>query len=108
MTKGRRKYRSEIARAVHETVRDLHRIGLADKRTMRRFDLSCLTAIELLSPKEIQALREREDVSQAVFASFLNVRPGLVSQWERGEKKPSGPSLKLLSIVKAKGLDAIA
>jgi putative transcriptional regulator len=47
-------------------------------------------------------------VSQAVFASFLNVPPGLISQWERGEKKPSGPSLKLLSIVKAKGLDAIA
>jgi putative transcriptional regulator len=81
------KYRSDIARTVHETVRGLHRIGLVDKKTMRRFDASCLTA---------------------VFASFLNVRPGLVSQWERGEKKPSGPSLKLLSIIKAKGLDAIA
>jgi putative transcriptional regulator len=93
---------------VHETVRGLHRIGLADKRTMRRFDLSSLTTVEELTPRQIQALREREDVSQAVFASFLNVRPGLVSQWERGEKKPSGPSLKLLSLIKAKGLDAVA
>lgn len=75
---------------------------------MRRFDISCLTAVEELTPREIQALREREDVSQAVFAGYLNVRPGLVSQWERGEKKPSGPSLKLLAIVKAKGLEAIA
>jgi putative transcriptional regulator len=75
---------------------------------MRRFDLSCLTTVEKLTPREIQALREREDVSQAVFAQFLNVRPGLVSQWERGEKKPSGPSLKLLSLIKAKGLDAVA
>jgi putative transcriptional regulator len=89
-------------------VRGLHRIGLADKRTMRRFDLSCLTMVEELTPKEIQALREREDVSQAVFARFLNVRPGLVSQWERGEKKPSGPSLKLLALIKVKGLDAVA
>jgi putative transcriptional regulator len=32
----------------------------------------------------------------------------LVSQWERGEKKPSGPSLKLLSLVKHKGLKTIA
>jgi putative transcriptional regulator len=32
----------------------------------------------------------------------------LVSEWERGEKRPSGPSLKLLSIVKTRGLDAIA
>jgi putative transcriptional regulator len=81
---------------------------LADKRTMRRFDVACLTAVEELTAREIQALRLREDVSQAVFAGYLNVRPGLVSQWERGEKKPSGPSLKLLAIVKAKGLDAIA
>jgi putative transcriptional regulator len=102
------RYRSKIARSVHETVRGLHRAGLVDKRTMRRFDASCLTAVEELSPKEIQALREREDVSQAVFAGYLNVRPGLISQWERGEKKPSGPSLKLLAIIKARGLDAIA
>ena len=47
------KYRSDIARTVHETVRGLHRIGLADKRTMRRFDLSCLTLVETLSPKQI-------------------------------------------------------
>jgi putative transcriptional regulator len=30
-----------------------------------------------------------------------------VSEWERGQKKPSGPSLKLLSIVRKRGLDAI-
>jgi len=36
------------------------------------------------------------------------LKPKLVSEWERGEKRPSGPSLKLFSIVKAKGLDAIA
>jgi putative transcriptional regulator len=104
----KKRYRSDIARAVHATVRGLHRIGLADRKTMRRFDVSCLTTIEELTAKDIQALRKREEVSQAVFASFLNVRPGLVSQWERGEKKPSGPSLKLLAIIKAKGLDAIA
>jgi putative transcriptional regulator len=46
-------------------------------------------------------------VSQGVFAHYLNVKPKLVSEWERGEKRPSGPSLKLLSIVKTKGLDAI-
>jgi putative transcriptional regulator len=105
---AKEKCRSDIARSVHRTVRGLHRIGLVDRKTMRRFDASCLTKVEALSPREIQSIREREDVSQAVFASFLNVRPGLISQWERGEKKPSGPSLKLLSIVKAKGLDAIA
>jgi putative transcriptional regulator len=36
------------------------------------------------------------------------VTKGLVSQWERGEKKPVGASLKLLTLVRQKGLDAIA
>jgi putative transcriptional regulator len=46
-------------------------------------------------------------MSQATFAQALNVTPSLVSKWERGEKKPSGPSLKLLSLIKRKGIDAI-
>jgi len=46
-------------------------------------------------------------MSQAIFALTLNVTPSLVSQWERGEKKPSGPSLKLLNLVDKKGVEAI-
>ena len=60
------------------------------------------------SAKEVAALREREGVSQAVLARHLNVAVKLVGEWERGEKCPSGPSLKLLALIKAKGLDAIA
>jgi putative transcriptional regulator len=109
MTKSNsRRFRSAVSEAIHETAAGLHRIGLLDKATMREFDLSCLTAVEQLSPRDIVALRRREGVSQGVFAQYLNVRPKLVSEWERGEKKPSGPSLKLLSIVKAKGLAAIS
>ena len=61
-----------------------------------------------LSAKEIAEVRKREGVSQAVFAKYLNVTVGLVSQWERGEKQPRSASLKLLSLVRKKGLDAIA
>src|SRR5262249_59727758 len=103
----RKRYRSRLSEAIHETAAGLYRAGLLDKETMREFDASCLTAVKPMSPKEIVALRRRERISQGVFARYLNVRPKLVSEWERGEKKPSGPSLKLLSIVKAKGLDAI-
>src|SRR6266704_443495 len=102
------KYRSRLSAAIHETAAGLHRIGLMDKATMREFDASCLTAVEPLTVKEIVAIRKRAGVSQGVFAHYLNVQPKLVSEWERGEKQPSGPSLKLLSIVKTKGLDAIA
>jgi putative transcriptional regulator len=102
------KPRSGLSAAIHETASGLHRIGLLDKATMREFDASCLTTVVPLTAREIVAIRKRAGVSQGVFAHYLNVRPKLVSEWERGEKRPSGPSLKLLSIVKSKGLEAIA
>ena len=102
------KARGRLAEAIHETAAGLHRIGLLDKATMREFDASCLTPVEPLSARQIVALRRREGVSQGVLAHYLNVRPKLISEWERGEKKPSGPSLKLLTIIKARGIDAIA
>jgi putative transcriptional regulator len=103
-----RRYKSEMRAALHDTVEGLHRIGLVDKRTMRHFDERCLTKVDKLSARQIVELREREGVSQKVFARYLNVPVTLISQWERGERKPSGPSLKLLAMVKQKGLDAIA
>ena len=103
-----RKYRSEAMAAVHETMEALHKVGAIDKQTMRRFDDACLTPVHTLSPKQIKALRERERVSQTVFANYLNVTPNLVSKWERGEKRPSGPALKLLTLVEKRGITAVA
>jgi putative transcriptional regulator len=93
---------------IHETAEDLRAAGLMDKQTMRKFDDACLTPVRSLSPEEIRTLREREGASQAVFARYLNVTTGLVSQWERGEKRPQGASLKLLSLVAKNGLRAVA
>jgi putative transcriptional regulator len=107
MTKNR-KAESGILASVRKTAAGLHEAGLVDKATMREFDAMCLTPVVRLSPNEIRALREREQVSQPVFAHYLNVRKDAVSKWERGEKRPDGPSLKLLNLVKAKGLQSIA
>ena len=107
MTKAK-SYKSEIKAAIHETASGLFEVGMIDKQTMRRFDESCLTPIHEFSAKKIKALREREEVSQTVFAHYLNVTKESISQWERGQKKPAGPSLKLLSLVEKKGLAAIA
>lgn len=75
---------------------------------MRHFDASCLTPLHPFSAHDIRILREREEVSQAVFARHLNVTKDSVSKWERGEKRPIGSSLKLLCLIERKGLDAIA
>jgi len=108
MTKATKQAASPILASVHETITDLHAIGVVDKATMRKFDDLCLTPVAPLSPAEIREIREREQVSQPVFARYLNVRKDAVSKWERGEKRPDGPSLKLLTLVKTKGLDSIA
>ena len=103
-----KKYKSPALAALHESVQGLHDIGLVDTKTMRQFDSSCLTPVETMTPDEILATRCKEGVSQNVFAHYLNVSVGSVSKWERGEKHPSGPALKLLALVKSKGLEAIA
>jgi putative transcriptional regulator len=103
-----KQYRSKAMASIHETAEGLHTAGLLDKQTMRKFNEACLTPVLPLTPDQIRALREREGASQAVFARYLNVTTGLVSQWERGEKHPQGPSLKLLALVARNGLAGVA
>jgi len=102
------RYRSDALAAVHEVALGLAEAGAMDRRRLRDFDALCLTPVEPLSPTEIRALRLRENASQAVFALHLNVTTGLVRQWESGEKQPSGASMKLLTLVARKGLQAVA
>ncbi len=103
-----KQYRSSVMASIHETAEGLHAAGVMDKQTMRKFDEACLTPVRSLTADEIRALREREGASQAVFARYLNVTTGLISQWERGEKHPRGSSLKLLSLVARHGLETVA
>lgn len=101
-------YKSKLSAAIHETVSDMYEAGVIDKATMLRFDRSCLTPVENFTGEQIRQLREREQVSQSVFANYLNVSKGTISKWECDQKNPTGSSLKLLSLVKRKGLEAIA
>ena len=103
-----KRYKSEALAAAHETALGLTEAGVMAKRTMRAFDDMCLTPVEAMAPEDIRELRLREHASQAVFARYLNVTTSLVSQWERGEKRPRGASLKLLTLVAKNGLGAVA
>lgn len=81
-----RQDKSEALAAAYEAALELVEAGQISKRTARAFDEICLTPVEGMSPEDIRALRLRENASQAVFARYLNVTPGLVSQWECGKK----------------------
>ena len=97
-----------ILDVIHETARGLHEAGSIDGATMRDFDALCLPPVRQFSADEIRGIRLRNRASQAVFAAYLNTSVSTVQKWEQGQKRPNGPSLKLLNLVDRKGLDALA
>jgi putative transcriptional regulator len=99
--------KSRIIDEMHETARGLQRAGIIDKRTMREFDALCMPPVRNLSAAQIRAIRARSKMSQAVFAAVLNTSVSTVQKWEIGEKRPSGPSLKLLDVIERKGVSAL-
>ncbi len=100
-------YKSDVCAAIHEIAADLYEHKMIDTVTMKEFDASCLVSAAHILPGEIRAIRKRENISQPVFAHYLNVSKNLISDWERGVKKPSGPALRLLHLVRQKGLEVL-
>jgi putative transcriptional regulator len=100
-------YKSDLMAVIHEDAQALLHVGAIDKKTMKEFDDACLMPVKTFTAEEIRALREREQVSQPVFACYLNVTKGMVSAWERGIRRPGGPALRLLTLVEKKGIEAI-
>ena len=106
--RGKARLRAEIV----EITLGMHRAGLVDdaeleQTTLRMLGRDALPKVKPLSPREIAAVRERAGVSQAVLAGFLNVGVTTVSQWERGLRRPTSTALKLLHVVRSKGLEAL-
>lgn len=103
----RTKPKSRLLAAVHETAGDLHRLGFIDKRKMQRYEVLCPQPVPEYDAAKVRALRESLQLSQAVLASMLNTSVSTVRKWEAGDKKPSGPSLKLLDLIERKGLEVV-
>jgi len=104
---ARTKPKSRIMQAVHEGAADMYRLGFIDMRKMRKYDALCLEPVHDYDAEKIKALRERLHVSQAVLASVLNISLSTVRKWEVGDKRPSGPSQRLLDIIERKGLETV-
>jgi putative transcriptional regulator len=91
---------------------DQLRSGLMDhaaheKITLRHLGPKALSTAQPISGEEIRTLRERANLSQAVFARYMNLTVGYVSQLERGTKQPKGAALTLLNVIRHKGFEAI-
>jgi putative transcriptional regulator len=101
-----------VSEAILEMADDQLRSGLMDKTAHEKITVRLLgpgapSTSKPISAQQIRKLRERANLSQAVFARYLNLTPGYISQLERGAKQPKGPALTLLNVIRRKGLDAI-
>ena len=107
-----KKQPSRLATALRETADDMHRSGVIDaaalaKITMRHLGSMAEPPVEPMSGEDIRRLREQARLSQAVFARYLKLTVGYISQLERGTKRPTGPALVLLNVIRRKGIEAI-
>ncbi len=107
MTKKTR-FNSDMSEAIHSSAVMLHKVGAIDKATMRDFDARHLVVPRTIEPAQIKQLREANNVSQPVFARYLNTSESTIEKWETGAKRPSGMALKLLTVIQKHGLQVLA
>ena len=107
-----RKQPSRLTKALLEAADDMRRAGIMDeithaKITLRHLGDKANVVTEPITGEDIRRLREEAHMSQAVFARYLNLTVGYVSQLEREAKRPTGPALVLLNVIRRKGIEAI-
>lgn len=96
--------KSRILKEMHESAKGMHKLNIISATTMREFDALCLSPVDELNPTQIKKIRLKEKVSQSVLARYLNISVSTIQKWEIGEKKPNGLALKILDLIRRKGL----
>jgi len=96
-----------ILEVVHETAKGLNNAGIMDDKTRQELEVLCLPVVNEYSPEQLKQLRLKNNANETVFAAYLNASPSTIQQWENGQIRPKGPSLKLLNLVEKKGLEIL-
>jgi len=100
---------SRLRREILEMAEAKHANGTLSPADFRKITLRELRQPETpeITGEDIRALRERAKVSQAVFGKYLRISTGYVQKLERGARRPDGPVLVLLDLIRRKGWEAI-
>ena len=111
-TETKQTAKARMRAEIVEISQGMHRVGLVsdaelEQTTLRMLGRIALPKVAGLSPAEIAKVRRKAGLSQAVLAGYMNVAVNTVSQWERGERRPTGAALKLLHVVKRSGIEAL-
>ena len=98
---------SRIIEEMRETARGMRKVGIIDARRMREYEaLFRANQVPQFTGESVKELRTRLNISQTVLAHVINTSAAAVRAWEAGNKKPGGPTCKLLDILDRKGLEA--
>lgn len=68
------------------------------KRTLRTVTLQSQPA-PTLSAQDVVSVRERLNLSRAVFAHYLRTNPRTLENWEQGRAKPNAQAALLICMV---------
>lgn len=60
--------------------------------------------IQSYTADDIKAIRHSTGLTQSMFAKWFGVSTRTVEAWENGRNKPSGPSSRLLGLLKSQRL----
>jgi len=92
--------RKNVKQAIGNTVSDLLQNGYKtsfSEKELKELGVE-IPAVEI-SAIDIQEIRKKAKLSQAVFAKLLNVSSSSVRQWEQGKRIPSGSTKVLLELL---------
>lgn len=103
-----RRSKGNAFEAIHGAAQGLHRAGSISKATMKEYDELCLEPVKAVTAKDVVRIRLHANVSQNLFARYLNTSPSTVQKWETGSKQPGAIAAKLLRIVEKHGLDILS
>lgn len=100
---------ARMLRELLETAEDLNAYGVMSKTSMAKLRVLCSEPPTYTPDRVVTVRTTIAKMSQAVFASFLNVSVSTVQKWESpsADKHPSGAAAKLLQLIEFKGVEAL-
>ena len=98
---------SDIQDTINKISHGLYDADLIDVVTMRDLTDEKVPTVVEYTGEEIQSLRKRQRLSQAVFAKYLNISPAMVRSLEQGKRHAHGAILKLLNIIDRHGIELL-
>lgn len=98
---------SNLQDTINDIAQGLNSASIIDKKTLRQLTDTDLPVLVEYTGEDIQELRKKQKLSQAVFAKYLNISPAMIRSLEHGKRHAHGAILKLLNIVDRHGVSAL-